>query len=518
MRREGVRTVDGEGVYVSSESPVSANAVSRRMWSRIVAIALVLVMVFSAFLILGTPATAAPPSIMPRAVPDYMTFVTINNFKFDPRAQTPSIPASLRFDTVPRDQQFYYIVQFNGPVTPAMKSMLAATGVTILQYLAYNAFVVRADGPAIDRATALPVVRWSGVFQPAYKLSPRLSDDYDAIMQSALWLDRRGDFLNGGAVTSLGGGMPAKSVSFSGGAATAASSFSPKFDTSASGSAMGPQTSFGGALAAPSSGAGSRISLEVTAFETSRVSEIVREASFLGGTQITYSWGNSGGVRVEVDKGALPLLARVPGVLYVDRFVQPYVFNDLARWVVQSGDTDTFATPIHDHGIHGTGQTVTLGDTGIDYKHPDFWDPGNATPGPSARKLTDYYPACSDHCDDTDNGINHGTHTSGSVAGDDGTWHVYNGDATGSNGSTGPHDGQAFDAKIQVTDMSDDGNFVYFDSITNVWQRAVDRDSWIHSNSWGSCCASYIQEAADTDNFVWNNQDFLVVFAAGNSG
>src|SRR6266571_3031116 len=501
-------------------SPTStANAVSRRMWGRIVAIALVLVMVFSAFLILGTPATAAPPSIMPRALPDYMKYVTINNFQFDPLAQTPSIPASLRFDTVPRDQQFYYIVQFNGPVTPAMKSMLAATGVTILQYLAYNAFVVRADGPAIDRAAALPVVRWSGVFQPAYKLCPRLSDEYALITERAMERDRSGDSLNGGATTTLGGGMPAKSVSSSGGA-TSASSFSPKFDTSASGSTMGPQPSFGGAAAAPSSGAGSRISLEITAFETSRVPEIVRAASFLGGTQITYSWGNSGGVRVEVDKGALPFLARVPGVLYVDRFVQPYPFNDLARWVVQSGDTDTFATPIHDHGIHGTGQTVTLGDTGIDYKHPDFWDPGNTTPGPSARKLTDYYPACSDHCDGTDNGINHGTHTSGSVAGDDGTWHVYNGDATGSNGTTGPHDGQAFDAWIQVTDMSDDGNFAYFDSITNVWQRAVDRGSWIHSNSWGSVDfqADYIQEAADTDNFIWNNQDFLVVFAAANAG
>ena len=489
------------------------------MWNRIIAIALVLVMVFSAFLILGTPARAAPPSILPRAVPDYMKFVTINNFQFDPLAQTPSIPASLRFDTVPRDQQFYYIVQFNGPVTPAMKSMLAATGVTILQYLAYNAFVVRADGPAIDRAAALPVVRWSGVFQPAYKLSPRLSDEYALITERAMERDRSGDSLNGGAVTTIGGGIPAKSVSSSGGAATSASSFSPKFDTSASGSTMGPQTSFGGAAAAPS-GAGSRISLEITAFETSRVPEIVRVASILGGTQITYSWGNSGGVRVEVDKGALPFLARVPGVLYVDRFVQPYPFNDLARWVVQSGDTNTFATPVHDHGIHGTGQTVTLGDTGIDYKHPDFWDPGNTTPGPNARKLTDYYPACSGNCDDTDNGINHGTHTSGSVAGDDGTWHVYNGDATGSNGTTGPHDGQAFDAWIQMTDMSNDGNFVYFDSITNVWQRAVDRNSFIHSDSWGSVdfVADYIQEAADTDNFIWNNQDFLVVFAAANAG
>src|SRR5437899_11505558 len=198
------------------------------MWNRIIAIALVVVMVFSAFLILGTPARAAPPSIMPRAVPDYEKYVTINNFKFDPLAQTPSIPSSLRFDTVPRDQQFYYIVQLNGPVTPAMKSMLAATGVTILQYLAYNAFIVRADGAAIDRAAALPVVRWSGVFQPAYKLSPRLSDEYALITERAMERGRRGDSLNDGAVTTIGGGIPAKVVSSSGGPATSASSFSPK--------------------------------------------------------------------------------------------------------------------------------------------------------------------------------------------------------------------------------------------------------------------------------------------------
>src|SRR5207245_7151259 len=214
--------------------------------------------------------------------------------------------------------------------------------------------------------------------------------------------------------------------------------------------------------------------------ERARAPESMRVASALGGTQLSYPGGASGSVRVELDKNKLGLLARDPAVMFIDRFVQPYVFNDIARWVVQSGNTDTFATPVHDHGIFGTGQTVTLGDTGIDYKHPAFWDPGNTTPGPNARKLTDYYEGCSSNCDLTDNGINHGTHTSGSVAGDDGQWHVYNGDATGSNGSTGPHDGQAFDAFIQMQDLSNDGFGVYFDSITALWQMAVDRGSFIH--------------------------------------
>ncbi|HYU05912.1 MAG TPA: hypothetical protein VEM77_01860, partial [Thermoplasmata archaeon] len=250
---------------------------------------------------------------MPRAVPDYMKFVTINNLKFDPLAATPSIPDSLRYDTIPRDQAFYYIVQFNGPVTPAMKAMLASTGVTILQYLAYNAFVVRADGPAIDRASVLPVVRWTGVFEPAYKLSPRLSDEFAAIAERAMERARNRDSLIGSAATAMGGGAPSTSVNVAGGAAASAGSFSPKLDTRSSGMTAGPQTSFGGALAAPS-GADSRISLEITAFERSRVPEIVRVASALGGTGISYSWGVSGNVRVDLDKSLLGLLARDTGV------------------------------------------------------------------------------------------------------------------------------------------------------------------------------------------------------------
>src|SRR5436309_3510310 len=121
-------------------------------------------------------------------------------------------------------------------------------------------------------------------------------------------------------------------------------------------------------------------------------------------------------------------------------------------------------------------------------------------------------------CNGHDDGINHGTHTSGSIGGDDGVWHVYNGDASGSNGTTGPHDGQAFDASLEMQDLSADGNSINFNSVTDLWQMALNRNSSIHSDSWGSCCNAYIQESADTDNFIWNNQDFLVVFAAGNCG
>src|SRR2546427_57474 len=284
----------------------------------------------------------------------------------------------------------------------------------------------------MDRVSALASIRWTGVFEPAYKLSPRLSDDYALLAQRAL--ERS---LPGSSATNIATG-------------SSISSFSSDL------AATGPRTSARYAanldqrstavsldrLASSDSRASvSRISLEVTAFEPSRLSEILRVVSYLGGVQPIFSFGQSGSVRVELDKSTLPLLARAPGVMYVDRFVQPTVSNDIARWVIQSGDTVNFATPVHDHGIYGTGQLVTLGDTGLDFGHPDFADPNHTTPGPDHRKVKDYYsPPCPvGGCNTHDDGINHGTHTSGSIGGDDGVWHVYNGDATGSNGTTGPH-------------------------------------------------------------------------------
>src|SRR5437773_10981378 len=393
-----------------------------------------------------------------------------------------------------------------------MKKALAATDVTILYYVAYNTFIVRADGPAIDRAAALPSVRWTGVFEPAYKLSPRLSDEFGALAQRAMDRARYGDQTSSDAVTVMGPGLASKTLTMSGAAST----------VTAAGQTISPLSSSLGRSSAPSgaTSASSTIPVEIMAFEPSRVPEILRAVGFLGGRQTSYSSGGTGTVRAELSKTVIENLARVPGVMYIDRFVQPYVMNDLARWVVQSGDTVNHATPVHDHGIFGTNQTITLGDTGIDYKHPDFWDPNNATPGPTARKLTAYYKDCgnTNHCDLNDDGINHGTHTSGSIGGDDGVWHVYNGDASGSNGTTGPHDGQAFDASLEMQDLSADGNSINFNSVTDLWQMAKDRNSSIHSDIWGSCCNAYIQESADTDQFIWNNQDFLVVFAAGNCG
>src|SRR5439155_10136549 len=86
----------------------------------------------------------------------------------------------------------FYIVQFRGPVTAEMKSDLESLGIKILYYVSYNAFVVRANAPSAAAARNLPSVRWAGVFEPAYKISPRLSPDYDEILNRARQRDAAG--------------------------------------------------------------------------------------------------------------------------------------------------------------------------------------------------------------------------------------------------------------------------------------------------------------------------------------
>ncbi len=423
----------------------------------------------------------APDSL---ALLDSAHLLNVNGFHFDPLIDPPNLPASLRYADSAADGSSFYIVQLHPPITREAKSELVAAGFAVLAYVSSNAFVVKADPAALSRAHDLPQVRWIGPFEPAFKLSPRLLEDDLTDTVSA-------------PATVEDDGTPSLAASTS-------------FEGSASGTV-------GDAATDPS--ATSRIRVVVLSFEKSGVLRVADAAAALGATDILWSTSSSGVVRAEISRDALVPLARDPDVMWIDREVRPHTFNDIARWVIQSGDGTTFATPVHSHGIFGTGQLVTVGDTGLDYEHDAFEDPLHAVPGADHRKVTDYYVPSDARGDMSDNGINHGTHVAGTVAGDDGTWHVYDGDATGSNGTAGPHDGQAFDATVQAQDLSTDGATINPPSdLHDMYQAAADRNSSIHTNSWGSCCSDYISEASQTDDFVWTHPDFVVLYAAGNSG
>ncbi|MDW8412241.1 MAG: S8 family serine peptidase [Acidobacteriota bacterium] len=68
----------------------------------------------------------------------------------------------------------YYVVQFVGPIRDKWIEDLTATGAEVIQYIAHNAYIVYASADQIEKIKSHPRVRWSGQYQPAFKVSPGL--------------------------------------------------------------------------------------------------------------------------------------------------------------------------------------------------------------------------------------------------------------------------------------------------------------------------------------------------------
>ncbi|MCS7131387.1 MAG: S8 family serine peptidase, partial [Hadesarchaea archaeon] len=185
--------------------------------------------------------------------------------------------------------------------------------------------------------------------------------------------------------------------------------------------------------------------------------------------------------------------------------------------MIQSGASGF--TPIHDNGIRGENQIVTIADTGLRVdssnrpSHEMFVDPGKAA-GVGHRKVHAYYiPLGAGGALGDESG--HGTHVAGTVAGDAGTWGAYD----NAPGSAGKHDGQAFVARMVMQDIDNSGDVYVYppDDYTNLFQPAYDIGSLIHTNSWGGG-SGYDAWSKMIDNFMWMNKSFQILFAMGNSG
>ena len=119
----------------------------------------------------ATDQTAKNGSVMKEAIPIHLAMGT-----FDPLSHTgpPPLPYELTLKRYPEDKPGYYIVQFKGPVLKQWKEAMAAKGVTILDYIPQFAFLVRMDHQTRKAVQAIHSVRWVGIYQPGYRISPDL--------------------------------------------------------------------------------------------------------------------------------------------------------------------------------------------------------------------------------------------------------------------------------------------------------------------------------------------------------
>ncbi len=83
-------------------------------------------------------------------------------------------PVSLERATAEAGLRDRFVIQLDGPMTPARRAALEGAGVEIGNYIPANAYVVRLAGADPQAVARLGFVQWHGEFQTAWKVSPDL--------------------------------------------------------------------------------------------------------------------------------------------------------------------------------------------------------------------------------------------------------------------------------------------------------------------------------------------------------
>ncbi|MBN1593844.1 MAG: S8 family serine peptidase, partial [Candidatus Coatesbacteria bacterium] len=370
--------------------------------------------------------------------------------RFDPAVSgEPHFPEILVYRDVPSDGDVHYIAQFGSPISRDMRDSLLRTGARITGYVPDFAFAISASGAQIAAVKEIPGIVYVGVFHPAFKLPPDFQPE------------RIGDFLSWEEVGDI-------------------------------------------------------IEVNIQAFPDAEIESLENEIETIRG-HFSIDGSCCGHRRArfhvliprEEFADTVYSIARIQDVEWIEYYKPPELFNDVARWVVQSYQDDY--TPIWDHGIKGENQIVGIGDTGVDADMCFFYDDEEGLPDDSVnndqRKIIAYYDLAGNGDWDAHG---HGTHTSCSIAGDN----------SANENAYDENDGIAYNAKLVFQDIGRGSSLSLPDDLyEDYFLQAFDAGAKLHSNSWGwSYWDEYSVYCQDSDAFMWDHKDFLILFSAGNDG
>ncbi len=208
---------------------------------------------------------------------------------------------------------------------------------------------------------------------------------------------------------------------------------------------------------------------------------------------------------IGTDLNELNSIANLPEVEWIEPQPRYTIQNDNASVII------TADTVWNTYGLNGSGQIVAVADSGI-----DTGVDSNTTNGDIHldfdNRIAAIYNWYGAGANDSLSG--HGTHVAGSVVGN-------------GNRSNGQIKGMAFGALLVFQAMGDDESgscpggacSVYPpDDLHNLFIQAYNKSARIHSNSWGGDTQTYNENTRDTDDFIWNYSNMVILFAAGNSG
>ena len=98
------------------------------------------------------------------------TWIRLHYATFDPLLGTPAVPGNL---LAPRGNRLF-LVQFRTQPLPAYDRALKSLGVEPAGFLPDQAYLVRMAPTLKDKVAALPFVRWTGPYHPAFRLEPAI--------------------------------------------------------------------------------------------------------------------------------------------------------------------------------------------------------------------------------------------------------------------------------------------------------------------------------------------------------
>ena len=205
-------------------------------------------------------------------------------------------------------------------------------------------------------------------------------------------------------------------------------------------------------------------------------------------------------VRLTVQEGELPKLAALDEVHHIEEVPTRQLFNNVARPIL---DAEVVVNGTH---YQGDGEIIAVADTGF-----DKGSTSNVHPAFTGRVAKLYALGRTSPAKRNDP-HGHGTHVAGSALGD--------GHSASMGGAI---QGTAPRARLvlQSTLDSSGGLGGIPADLHDLFRPPYDNDgARVHTNSWGATTPgiAYDASAREIDDFVWNHQDLVICFAAGNDG
>ncbi len=262
---------------------------------------------------------------------------------------------------------------------------------------------------------------------------------------------------------------------------------------------------------------GDILKVRVVAFPGEDITSLESKVRSAGGSVVSSSSSKwSIVLDVEIPIKSVGGLKDIKGVKWVEKAPKPRTNNNIALGIIEARSEQQKTWPVSRSQLFGEGQIVAVCDTGIDTGesdsiHEDFTD----GQGGSRLISNTVFPASS-----IKDFSGHGTHVAGTILG--------NGIKSGASPSANffpdtCYAGAAPKAQLyfQTVGPFDGGSELpgLPSDLTNIFLPAYNSGARVHSNSWGTSGAGYYDSLCVTvDQFMWEKKDFLIVFAAGNSG